>query len=512
MAESNNNSPRPLGEGQGVRAADVGQVANLSNQGPGARAAGGSWRGNPYFQAALTYPRRLFATKLRILFVLLMTFPCVTMFSIFAQIRPRAFSDKSWVMALVPIVWLAGLLAMHVKEQFAAPRVHLTPHFRRVHIIVAAAATLILVFGIYVLLALLGNVWTIGLLAIIAALCGIMYWFALAWTNWVLAAVFFQLFITGSSGARDVLQLIVIGQFEAQAAGILLCGAALIVAAGVRCFRLNEDMPEYHRRTLAQLQKERMSGQANYEGPLPRGLTDMLRAQAVAHLVRHVRRADRSPWSRICRWQAGTATGWRVWLWGLFPLAMLLFLEWYIPQRTPGAKPNVLVANSFFFLPLMLCMGYLLGLFMQRMRTAGFELMLPVGRRDYVRQVGGASALGFYQLVGVLYLSTLFWWLALAKTQPPLGYVCGAAAVGLLILTAIFGITAFVASLTRSPIILAVPFVMLAFGSGLLMQFGCDDSSCTLRTGIIPAAIAMAAVGVLLGYCAYRRWLAADFD
>ena len=477
---------------------------------------------NPYVQVALTYLRRPLASALTGIFVL----SSIGIYAYCVCGLLRFDSTHSWLrspdadadtlmMPLVASTWLAGLLAMHFKDQFTESRSRLTPYFHGVHLTVAATVTFALAVAAPLLVVWLADIRSVGLAALTATLVGMVFWLVLMSSTWVPWLVVLQMLLSSwSETTRHVTAMIISGQFEAQAVGLLALGIAIIVLAGVRLCRLNEDMPEYHRRMPTNwTTKGRMTGQnINYDGPWPRMLTDWFRHQAMLHLTRQARRAERSPWSRICRWQLGMATGWRLWIWAIFPIGFLQFMQFYLPHRSPTGAPVMFVANSLVFLPTMLVPGQALGWLMWHTRVMPHELMLPVNRRAYVQQFVMALALGYFQLWGVLCIATLLWWLVAVAPSAPLTYLGAVAMAGLLVQIALFGVITLVWSVTSSRAVQVAAFMICVFASTLCVFRRCDDFHFQLQSGTLPLALCAAALGVLFSYIAYRRWLAADFD
>jgi len=147
---------------------------------------------------------------------------------------------------------------------------------------------------------------------------------------------------------------------------------------------------------------------------------------------------------------------------------------------------------------------------MVRTRTMGYEMTLPVDRRDYVRQLGVAFALGHFQLWGVLCATTVVWWLVVA-TPPPFGDVAFLAMAALLMQICQFGVMVFVHAITTLRIVHVVAFVLPMFGA-IILLVGDRQSNFQPSPEVLPIAAGSAALGLLLAYVAYRRWLRADFD
>ena len=180
---------------------------------------------------------------------------------------------------------------------------------------------------------------------------------------------------------------------------------------------------------------------------------------------------------------------------------------------------NSIVAQSFAFLAIMLTMPQLVGWLMMRTRTLAHEAMLPVDRRSYVRQLIAAVAASYFQLCGVVLASAFLWCLVPVVTPPPLAFVASLAAAVLLTQICQFGVMVFAYTITslRTMHGMALVFMVLMigsmwFGSILLIGSGASTDNSQLLPEVLPIAAGLAALGVLLAYIAYRRWLAADFD
>ena len=78
-------------------------------------------------------------------------------------------------MPLMLAMFLFGMFAIHVKNQFANSRARLTPGFRRVHATVAAAAALLLAVLLPTMLIWLADLRSVGLVALMVFLFGAIF-------------------------------------------------------------------------------------------------------------------------------------------------------------------------------------------------------------------------------------------------------------------------------------------------------------------------------------------------
>ena len=146
---------------------------------------------------------------------------------------------------------------------------------------------------------------------------------------------------------------------------------------------------------------------------------DWLAERQMAALTRHARRAPLSRWSRICRWQIGMCTGWSVWLWAFGMIAYVLVLERFFFSNLKGTvNGNPPSTFLFTFMAAIMPVIGAMGRWIVRCRSLGRELMLPVDRVAYVRQLGLAAATSQFQLWCGIVVAAILWWQTLA-TQPP---------------------------------------------------------------------------------------------
>jgi hypothetical protein len=479
-----------------------------------------------YAQVALTYLRRPFASvQASVVTIIIGGLIGFLLFSLVdEQVRHtyRPALATRIPMPLFLAAFLSFFVAMHVKEQFADSRSHLTPDFRRVHIVVAAVAILILAVFPPSLLAWQMGLSPIGMAAVASVLIGAALWSVLLFSNWLIWPIILISLLNISNTAKDALLMIVSWEpFEWNALGLLALGAVIIVLAGVRCFRLNEDMPEYHRRMptggpWTSRGSTRMPD-INYDGPWPRIVMDMYRGRAMAYLTRHAQQAARSRWSRIVRWQIGMSNSWSVWLWAVFLIVFLQVMTSYLPRSAPGSGRNtalasMMVAQQFIMYPMMFATAQLMGCLMLRTRTFAFESMLPVSRRAYVRQFCTAVAASYFQLCAVILACLFVWHLEATPTPLPVDFLAGLAAAVLLVQVFQFGIMVLAQAVTNLRIVHITSFMAPMFGFMLFFMRCGQPGGFSLVSQVLPIAAGSAVLGALFAYIAYRRLLKRDFD
>ena len=189
---------------------------------------------------------------------------------------------------------------------------------------------------------------------------------------------------------------------------------------------------------------------------------------------------------------------------------MVLILEigrWIVPLPT---LPGLFCFVCMFFWPPFIAMVGLL----QRARTLGYELLLPVDRIAYLRQVGMGALLSQLGVWGTMSIVFFFW--LLATHQPyPLALLADAIIVSAAAQACTFGMAMWLRQLgLRSR---AAFGLVWGLSYGLVMSFQpvlsnrVPAQAPPVYTVILTAAI-LAALGILLTWTAYRRWLAADVD
>ncbi len=465
-----------------------------------------------YAQVALTYYRRLFSpfwVGLMVLFALGMIFLSIIE-------SPRVY-QRLWNYSLYFFFFqcftiLFALVPIHIKEQFADSRAHLLPGFRKTHIVVAGVVSFIVAVLLPVAASLCLRLHSIGLVAVMACwfsliCCNVL--FQKTWQMWIVLAGFFA----GLFWGGEFLEEWCSGKYELQAIGLLALGLAIIVGCGVRLCRLNEDMPEYHRRFY----KTAFSGKSqNWPGMQysPGGLRDRLWASHMTGLTRHVQRSPDSLWSRICRWQIGMQTGWAVlWMAGVFSLMMFVP---YILAMSTAQHPNT--QQPQFPLAMMVMMGTVMSaattwgiLWQRRTRSMQYEFLLPVGRAAYLKQVGLAAALNQLQM-----------WIGLAAVvvlcQQILAPQSTALTAIVLLYSALcqiglFGLGIWFLRLRNPILVFSVGMVLiqLLMTPMVLAVRPFNNSASSWLHIVLWGSVGFAAFGLLAVWDGYRRWLVADF-
>lgn len=501
----NNNSPLPLGEGPGVRAASGVRAAQSL------RAGHIKARPNPYAQVALTYIRRPLASCrgwLMATFALLV-FGIVVLSALFGNRHETSPPD---IFPYVILSWLPFLLlVVHIKEQFADSRARLTPGFRRVHVAVAAAAVLLFAVLLPAGLTLLAGWRSVGLVAITLVLFDVIFWqaaFNASWPTWLIVAAFIGM---TREPARIALGEFVSGKYESQAVAMLLVGAAIAWQGMRRLVRLTEDDPKsYRRMQWDQSGRFQMTGQAPAEdGSLGQRLRNWAMDRDMSTLTRHARNAPASWWSRICRWQVGMTTPFTFWGFCIIIFVNLHIMAWFMAGTL---RPDSMTALAPGAIMLLMIPGFILfGQLIGRQPMLARELLLPATRRDYVRQLGLAAALIHFRLGGGMVAAVALWWLLNVREPLQIGLIVRVLFFIAVTQVLIFGLLVWLASI-RSRVLAIVAFIVAFMGLELIGSLYLTAPGPLPEPLPLLAGAILAASGLLFIWKGYRRWLAADFD
>jgi hypothetical protein len=460
---------------------------------------------NPYAQVALTYVRRPLSSLAGV--IISFSFVMLTLGLLIFLVLRTGDAEDFHVLQLMPFVFLFLYLTAHAKDQFADPRAHLTPRFRRVHGTIAAAAAMALAVLLPATMSWRLGWHSTGFVALTLLLLGTILWSVLLFSSslWPMLSLCVGFLLLGTEAGRGWAQQLVCGRSEPQAVAILVLGAAITLRGAIRLMRLNEDMREYN-----WIKWDRARGRAEPIGEQSKGrdLAAWLTEWQMARLTQHALRAPGSPWSRIYRWPIPSGIS----LSGcVFAITMILILEIarrVLPKPTP---PGLLCFMCLLFWPPFAAMVQLL----QRARTLAYELLLPVDRRSCLRQAGMGALLcqlGAWGTMGIVF----FFWL-LATHQPyPLPLLADAILISAAAQACTFGMAMWAARLGHPARTLSGMAMGLAYAVGMSFQTalrnGAPPPPVPPVYAVVLAAVILIAVGILLTWTAYRRWLAADLD
>jgi hypothetical protein len=461
---------------------------------------------NPYAQVALTYVRRPFSSWASgiISSVLLLFFIPVS----FGLINKQNGYLFIFGMPLLGLLMLFAVV--HAKEQFSSSRTRLMPKFWRVHAVVAAAVAVLCAVLVPTLWTLLAGWHSVGLVAVTLLLFGAILWLVLSssgWFSWPLLIAMFGLLITESG--RTCLEQVFVGHFEPQAWGLLLTGALITLLGGMRMFRINENMLDYRWREWDSSNgRGEATGPLFSDDPITKRMKDWLADRQMEILTRHAQRASGSRWSSVCRWRAGMFFGWSLLFWILGMMLYTHFLIWVVPSKD-GFMPTDKLSFIVVFMPMVAMLNQLIC----RFPTVGYEVLRAVERGAYVRQLGAAAAWGLFQLWGGACIGVALWWWLLGPRPLPTGALADIATVSFAVLVLFSGVMAWMARYRSKWLtVLAVAAMWPAASVFSTIWFFGVSHNQEPPCNVLWIVVILAAVGLLITYDAYRRWLKADFD
>jgi hypothetical protein len=268
-----------------------------------------------------------------------------------------------------------------------------------------------------------------------------------------------------------------------------------------KLFTITEDDPDYGKFQAARFFKGDQSVQTTNTTPLlSKKWSDRLADRHIARLSNHARRAYFSPWSRISRWQLGVNLGmvFRICFSSLFMIVIM-----YLASRQ---SPRMFMLGVFVSMMPISMLATL-----QKMHCLSRELMLPVDRKTFVRQMGINAALNFF----------LFWAIAWALLLACLSMISekplsAEIVIHLTLISAFcqvlyFGIAIWIARWSSKLWSILAILVPLYLQMGL-MAAATEYNSGSLAPWMTLAAAFAALVGFIIAMDAHRRWLLADID
>ena len=422
------------------------------------------------------------------------------------------------MMILLAANSLLGMaLEMKLKSQFFNPRARLLPGFAMAHLMAAGAiAVTAMTLEAAVLLGWGGFGSQLALLSLIflSTIVGVWAFYRMDMLAfWLVITIEVVLgYLPGEYIAGFVQTL---GDHPLLSLLLLCIGLAATVAFGMRLWRVSEETLDYSRMSVIDL-SENMSFH-----DLKRHLRKV-EAQVIAKgrrgewlldaLFRFIFRkpASLTTWRRLVLYQLATRFS-GLFLWIHFQMGMTIYCFWI--QTWFGERLDEEAIFPIMFMPFLMAMGIMGGMWRNRLPYLARELLLPVGRKDFIRNVfrsGACDVAGAIvgQCVGILIGTWLFHpqgsldellplWLVLTVIQYVVGYC------------AMLWLVSF-----RS-------FVILALGAssivGLLVGLGCVALLIAGRGFwtpiiILPAVLTIVLTIVIFYRMAFRRWCQIDLS
>jgi hypothetical protein len=320
------------------------------------------------------------------------------------------------------------------------------------------------------------------------------------------------------------------GQFELQAIILSCMLLVMILLRAVQLFRLHDDVPEAQSSLWGLTSRIWRKRGRTLRAGLPK--LDERTAKSwlvfsrfdghVERLAEHARRASTSRWSAVCRWRVGMANGRASWLFGVGVVLAVQFAAWIAVRET--LEPSTFFWLTFLFWLIASPSFMSLSQLVRRNHQLGYEIMLPVQRRIYLKQVGMAVAVSWLRKWGGMCAVFMLWWITAASEPLRLGLVVNVLACSALAQVGLFGMVLCLAWLAqREPperLPLLLPLVVGAIGGVVSIPIALvavmlnESPLLGLGNFLLPlgGAALFAMFGLLLTWFAYRRWLVADFD
>jgi hypothetical protein len=459
---------------------------------------------NPYVQVLMTYVRRPFSTVQ----AWLMTFTALL------ALAPMFISigfahEPPLISFFLPLAYVLGYLALHIKEQFSTPLAQSLPSYRRVHLVVAAILVVFFAILLPMGIASICGASPLGISAVVLACFSLLLWASIRPLVFYLLFPLWIFFVVVPSG-ETIMQQLTAGQYPAVSACFFAAGVALLVYCALLLWRLNEEVSGYHSWWQGNAYNINVWAEnARKIDRFPdqkdkRWIGKWMEQWDTALRLWHVQRASGSWWSQVCRWPMGVNPRPFLIFWSVIGILYVQGLTLFLPSIAPMLVGMLLLTVG----------GYPLKQLQQRLRLVEYELSLPIDRVSYLRQVGIAAVLGWLQMWGCLAMALGLWWY---------GTTWGAENVPIILRTiiatgccqiAMLGITLWMARY-RSPILTNLVLITGVMGAFFLFTFFIPAHAGSLPPPdvtwpLVWIAAGLAVVGFALIGDAYRRWLNAD--
>jgi len=454
---------------------------------------------NSYAQAALTYYRRFLSLE-RWWVVMGITSLWILLTMVFV-LKPIPFAA-----AVLMFIGLFQSIAIviHLKDQFVDVRAQLIPNYRRVHFVVAILVVLLSTVLLPAVLSWLAGLRSFGLAACFSIIFAASF-LAILGRKQSFQAVF-MLLILGTLMWAFVLETgrgfgeeFISGKREPEAYVLTAFALGIILLCLWRLIHITEDDAEYPQLQRIAFNESWAAVRAGAYGPVSTHkwavrLSDL----HIARISRHAQRTVISGWSRICRWQVGINISLFL---GVCSAGVASSLVYFLLSGNNIVMPAIFSS----ILPL-----FIVGrtYFSHRL---SFEMMLPVDRRSYIRQMGLSMAIGLMCAWAVSWSSMVF--VMTQIMQVPIG---GKALVNITCISALFQVLYYGVAVWIGPrqskyllgSAIVVPYILHVVFTAITL----DIKEGALGSMMVPMSGIAAVIGLLFTFHAYRRWLKADID
>ena len=309
----------------------------------------------------------------------------------------------------------------------------------------------------------------------------------------------------------DIIEQVTSGNEPIQAFIIVSIGLILSITGIIRLFLLNEEAPEYHLTHKNAIDRQAKLSNLEWkrtEKLYSKGWRNWYANMPIAKMIYNARHASDSCWSRIHRWNYSVHSVWIVLIFAiLIHLFLTLILYFSSMSRLPLAKGSLLSATMIFGTTLLpICVISKLEIY--KIRFFPHDLMMPVRRDAYLKQVGMSLLSSHFILWGVFLVVSVLWTF-IDPVKPAPEFLIFLIFYSLIIQIWLFGLAVCIISFRSG----SITILIMAFVSTLsampinMMAFKAQRIPIILMSGGL-----LAVIGLLLTWWSYRRWLAADFD
>ena len=266
-------------------------------------------------------------------------------------------------------------------------------------------------------------------------------------------------------------------------------------------FLLNEEKPEYHmnlgRTNISNLQWNRAVKLYS------QSWRNRFAGRPVVNLIYHARHATESFWSRTHRWNYSAFTIWGTLIFATFMNLIFTLNEFFSGYSLPSESFPIFFAT---IMPVLFNSKVVV----YKKRFLSHDLMMPVSRDAYLKQVGMFIASRLFVIWGVYTAVTVLFSMFVLTLKPTLESLIYSISYSLMIQIWLFGLAIWNSSI-RSTSISIVTFI-----AAILLAFPVFIFDSQVLISWWPLVILfggqLAVIGLLLAWWGYRRWLVADLN
>jgi hypothetical protein len=341
------------------------------------------------------------------------------------EIIGEAFGPNHWhTVSLTPLIItliLCVMVGIQLKRQFANPRARLLPNFAYAHLLTAALILVTPVVGCALALARASNASAIAAIGLIVPLVSIILW-CICFTWELFFPLFILLFVGVLTVPKDFADAIYTNLLNGNPIvffGGLCLGIAALIALGFRLLALREDMPDYARQLPISTWDITPQAVKRDWRQLASRATDRSRSRGrlLDVLFKLVFRWSPTwqPMHRLLFHQlAGrfsglifgvSLIGWLSIIWGILHC---------LRPNIPITTDNVFILWFFPFLFISASHGFMY----QHLPYLARESLLPVDRKDFVRDIFRSSAFDTATIIMAFCASIILWLVFLNPNNP----------------------------------------------------------------------------------------------